>query len=414
MSAEVKAPVFTSIVHNKLQHHSGWPETDVDFSDIGLDLAELQNLSGFLMNETPDSTGHFYPPWANDADPLVKAEPVASGQTPDTGPQVLSSVATPAIPQTNVPGVVPADIPISFGAITVPTSSSTANVVGGSTIRKNSAGGVTRRRASSKEEQAKKRRERNRVLARRTRLRKKFFFQSLQQQVAGLQRENERLKSIVTAHCPGTSGEILLSCVSGSSSMVADCANQATALLDQSGFLLVKALQSSQPSFCVTDPQLPDNPIVYASDNFIELTGYARTQVLGRNCRFLQGPDTDPDAVAKIRKGIEEGIDTSVYLRQYKADGTVFWNHVFVAALRNSDRKIINYVGIQHPLDKEPSPEVVACINGEGKQRNNEVEPRANEWAGWQEPMDITPWRPFNDDDSVGNEASHLHLDTGS
>lgn len=88
--------------------------------------------------------------------------------------------------------------------------------------------------------------------------------------------------------------------------MVADCASQATALLDQSGYLLVKALQSSQPSFCVTDPQLPDNPIVYASDTFIELTGYDRCQVLGRNCRFLQGPDTDPDAVAKIRKGIEE------------------------------------------------------------------------------------------------------------
>lgn len=47
-----------------------------------------------------------------------------------------------------------------------------------------------------------------------------------------------------------------------------------------------------------------------------------------------------------------QGTDTSVHLRQYKADGTVFWNHVFVAALRNSERKIINYVGIQHPLDK--------------------------------------------------------------
>lgn len=126
-------------------------------------------------------------------------------------------------------------------------------------------------------------------------------------QVARLQRENERLKNIVTSRCPGSSGEILASCAASKTpSMVADCARQATALLDQSGFLLVKALQSSQPSFCVTDPQMPDNPIVYASDSFIELTGYDRAQVLGRNCRFLQGPDTDPDAVAKIRKGIEE------------------------------------------------------------------------------------------------------------
>lgn len=124
--------------------------------------------------------------------------------------------------------------------------------------------------------------------------------------MARLQRENERLKSIVSTRCPGSAGDILMSCASQMPSMVADSAGQATALLDQSGFLLVKALQSSQPSFCVTDPQMPDNPIVYASDSFIELTGYSRAQVLGRNCRFLQGPDTDPDAVAKIRKGIEE------------------------------------------------------------------------------------------------------------
>lgn len=125
--------------------------------------------------------------------------------------------------------------------------------------------------------------------------------------MARLQRENERLKSIVTSRCPGTMGDILTSCgASKLPPMVADSAGQATALLDQSGFLLVKALQSSQPSFCVTDPQMPDNPIVYASDSFIELTGYTRAQVLGRNCRFLQGPDTDPDTVAKIRKGIEE------------------------------------------------------------------------------------------------------------
>ena len=122
-------------------------------------------------------------------------------------------------------------------------------------------------------------------------------------QVAGLQRENERLKGIVTSRCPDTVGEILLNCAPRVPSVVADCTGQATALLDQSGFLLVKALQSSQPSFCVTDPQMPDNPIVYASESFIELTGYERRQVLGRNCRFLQGPDTDPDAVAKIRKG---------------------------------------------------------------------------------------------------------------
>ncbi|CAM9634634.1 unnamed protein product, partial [Ascophyllum nodosum] len=209
-------------------------------------------------------------------------------------------------------------------------------------------------------------------------------------QVNGLQHENERLKSIINTRCSSNSAEILRSCVSHVPSMVADCASQATALLEQSDFLLVKALQSSQPSFCVTDPQLPDNPIVYASNTFIELTGYDRSQVLGRNCRFLQGPDTDPDAVAKIRKGIEEGKDTSVFLRQYKADGTVFWNHVFVAALRNNDHKIINYVGIQHPLEKEPSPQILACINDDGvdEQRETKESDFQATFAGWPDSPD--------------------------
>lgn len=60
---------------------------------------------------------------------------------------------------------------------------------------------------------------------------------------------------------------------------------------------------------------------------------------------------------------VSQGSDTSVYLRQYKADGTVFWNHVFVAALRNSEDKIINYVGIQHPLDKVCVQQWVLCFS---------------------------------------------------
>eukprot|EP00752_Nemacystus_decipiens_P007415 g6630.t3 len=409
MPASVKSPVFTSMVHRKVQPQTSWQD-DLNGDDFGLDLTELSGITGFLMNEVPDNLGHFYPPWANDPAPPVKDEPFMMASAPQSAARPLQQAQIPSPDPLPVAPAADPVLDVVMGGTTGSGAPSTTTRLPpkpakaapspagmarggagrgvGATLRKTAAGGVTRRRSSSKEEQAKKRRERNRVLARRTRLRKKFFFQSLQQQVACLQRENERLKSIVSTRCPGTAGDILMSCASKMPSMVADSAGQATALLDQSGFLLVKALQSSQPSFCVTDPQLPDNPIVYASDSFIELTGYSRAQVLGRNCRFLQGPDTDPDAVAKIRKGIEEGSDTSVYLRQYKADGTVFWNHVFVAALRNSEDKIINYVGIQHPLDKEPSPEVVACINNgeEQEQESAQEDERQMGLDGqWQE-----------------------------
>ena len=81
-------------------------------------------------------------------------------------------------------------------------------------------------------------------------------------------------------------------------------------------------------NFVITDPSLPDNPIVFASQGFLTLTGYALDQILGRNCRFLQGPETDPAAVEKIRHAINQGVDASVCLLNYRIDGTTFWNQV--------------------------------------------------------------------------------------
>lgn len=110
---------------------------------------------------------------------------------------------------------------------------------------------------------------------------------------------------------------------------------------------LPQSLLSSQQCFTVSDPSLPDNPIVYASGGFLKLTGYPMDSVLGRNCRFLQGPGTDPRAVDVIRRGVAAGRDTSVCLLNYKADGTPFWNQFFVAALRDEGGTIVNFVGVQ-------------------------------------------------------------------
>ncbi len=114
----------------------------------------------------------------------------------------------------------------------------------------------------------------------------------------------------------------------------------------------VSALSGSQQNFAISDPTLPDNPIVYVSQGFLDLTGYTLDQVLGRNCRFLQGPGTDQNAVQIIRKGVEEGVDTSVCLLNYKADGTPFWNQFFVAALRDAENNVVNYVGVQCEVSK--------------------------------------------------------------
>ncbi|EGB04394.1 hypothetical protein AURANDRAFT_9009, partial [Aureococcus anophagefferens] len=100
-------------------------------------------------------------------------------------------------------------------------------------------------------------------------------------------------------------------------------------------------------SFVITDPTLPDNPIVFASGGFLSLTGYKLEQVLGRNCRFLQGPRTDARAVGKIREAIKHGTDVQICLLNYKIDSTTFWNHFFIAALRDDAGDVVNFLGVQ-------------------------------------------------------------------
>lgn len=123
-----------------------------------------------------------------------------------------------------------------------------------------------------------------------------------------VQEENDKLKTAIRGHLKEQAEDVLKECkVEADESLITSDPNSATKILDDPDYTLVKALQTAQQNFVITDPSLPDNPIVYASGGFLSLTGYSMEQILGRNCRFLQGPDTDPDAVDKIRRAIEEG-----------------------------------------------------------------------------------------------------------
>jgi PAS domain S-box-containing protein len=121
---------------------------------------------------------------------------------------------------------------------------------------------------------------------------------------------------------------------------------------------LIHSLVHSQQNFVLSDPSLPDNPIVYASEGFCRMTGYKRSEVVGRNCRFLQGPGTDLAAVDLIRQGIADGRDISVCLLNYKADGKPFWNQFFLAALKDADGQVVNYVGVQCEVTNIPVLEI--------------------------------------------------------
>lgn len=202
-------------------------------------------------------------------------------------------------------------------------------------------------------------RERNRILARETRMRKKNMLTSLKDQVSQLVKDNERLKTIIqTKLDKKLASKILMECCGSLPDVVATMSNKATALLTREDYGLIAAIRAAQRAFCITDPHLADNPIVFASQGFLELTGYTSDQVISRNCRFLQGPGTDLRSVEILADGIRKGIDTSVPLLNYKADGTPFWNQIYVAALRDSNNVIVNYVGVQC----EVTPLIWLCI----------------------------------------------------
>ena len=202
---------------------------------------------------------------------------------------------------------------------------------------------------------AEERRLRNREHAKRSRVRKKFMLESLQQQVRGLQDENSTLRQLVQTYIPQKALQIIDECCSKSVLFGTDGGNDGgagagpqdpakeTPLL-KSDFSLIESLTAGQQNFVLSDPRLPDNPIVFASAGFYAMTGYTRDQVLGRNCRFLQGAGTDRKAIDVIRTAVANGTDATVCLLNYKADGTPFWNQLFIAALRDADNCIVNYV----------------------------------------------------------------------
>ena len=100
------------------------------------------------------------------------------------------------------------------------------------------------------------------------------------------------------------------------------------------------AVRATRMPMVITDPSQPDNPIVFCNEAFQILTGYSREEILGRNCRFLQGPDTDRSKVQKVRAAIKAGHDVEVDLLNYRKDGTAFWNALYLSPVRNDAGEI--------------------------------------------------------------------------
>lgn len=100
----------------------------------------------------------------------------------------------------------------------------------------------------------------------------------------------------------------------------------------------------------LADPDLDDAPIVYANKAFERLTGYSQAEIVGHNCRFLQGDDRDQDARRQIADAMRNRQSVEVTLRNYKKDGTLFHNRLKITPLFDNKRRVIYYLGVQYDI----------------------------------------------------------------
>jgi PAS domain S-box-containing protein len=108
-----------------------------------------------------------------------------------------------------------------------------------------------------------------------------------------------------------------------------------------------RTVPATEVSFTISDPGLPDNPLIWVNPAFTRVTGYEFGESTGRNCRFLQGPASDEATVAAMRRAVEDQESITVTLVNYRKDGTAFWNEVSISPVFDGEGRLTNFVGVQ-------------------------------------------------------------------
>ncbi len=129
-------------------------------------------------------------------------------------------------------------------------------------------------------------------------------------------------------------------------------------------FVLSQILDTCVNGITLSDPDQPDNPIVYANEAFELITGYNREEIVGHNCRFLQGTDRDQPEIERIREALRDQKRVTVTLRNYRKDGTLFYNRFSIRPLLDRQGRLVYYLGIQYDVtDKVEAEEELRRLN---------------------------------------------------
>ncbi|WP_089305935.1 SpoIIE family protein phosphatase [Geodermatophilus pulveris] len=116
---------------------------------------------------------------------------------------------------------------------------------------------------------------------------------------------------------------------------------------DQLQALRERAVVATDIAFTISDPRQEDDPLVWVNPSFTRITGYEYGEVVGRNCRFLQGPATDPRTVAEIRDALTAGRPVTTTLLNHRKDGTAFWNQLAISPVFDGEGRLVSFVGVQ-------------------------------------------------------------------
>ncbi|MEH2205689.1 MAG: PAS domain S-box protein [Nostoc sp.] len=121
-------------------------------------------------------------------------------------------------------------------------------------------------------------------------------------------------------------------------------------LVEETLRLRERALAATSNGIIIADAKLPYNPVIYVNPAFEQITGYSATDVIGQNCRFLQRTDTQQPALNELRSSIKTGTSCKVVLRNYRKDGTLFWNELSISPIHDDNGELSHFIGIQRDI----------------------------------------------------------------
>lgn len=179
--------------------------------------------------------------------------------------------------------------------------------------------------------------------------------------------------------------------------------------LEETNRLLSTAVEQLTNGIVITDPNKEDNPIIYVNKGFEEMTGYTLSDVVNKNCRFLQGERTECSNIETIRRGINEREPVKTELLNYKKDGTPFWNELSISPVWNESGEISHFIGIlsdvthRKSLELELQRDLSLARNIQRHLLSEPINEPSIKFTGFYKPSthlggDLYKWKKLNDD----------------